>query len=306
MKRDEERELLTRVAWMYHIGGMSQKKIAEDLGFTRIKVTRLLKQAVESGIVHVSIDTAYFSFFALEQELMLASGLRWCVVIPTVPNLNEALARGLAHLCNEIIGLRGSVGVGLSRSLSLTHFYLDKHKCHVSSVVSICGATMPHLSLKLIDPGFRIADSLGAEFYTIWAPLIVSSEADGNMLKRDYYISMVMEMARNVDYALVGIGNVEDSQLIDSGYITDEDYKSILASGATGEILGHYFALNGEPRRTVINDRLIAVDFPMKCPVLAAAGGSAKTRALRSGCVQGLVTDEKTAEAVLKMLHGAG
>jgi DNA-binding transcriptional regulator LsrR (DeoR family) len=306
MKNVEDRELLTRVAWMYYYGGMNQQEIADELSFTRVKITRLLKLAVDRGIVHITIDKSYFSLFSLENELKNVSGLRYCIVVPSDGNLIDAISRGVAHLCGDIIGIRGNLGVGLSRTFNQVDLYLNKEKCRISSVVSICGTTTPNLSLKSGNSGYRIAQVLGVEFYTIWAPVIVGPGVDGRAIMQDRYISMVMEMANNVDYALVGIGNVDDSQLIESKYISGDDYKSIMACNVEGEILGHYFTVDGIVKPTIINDRLISVDFPMKCPVLAAAGGPAKIRviagAIRSGLIQGLVTDEKTATAVIAML----
>jgi DNA-binding transcriptional regulator LsrR (DeoR family) len=306
MKDGKGRELLTRIAWMYYLGGMNQQEIADEFSFTRVKVTRLLKQAVECGIVHITIGKSYFSLFSLENELKKVSGLRYCIVVPSVGDLVDALSRGLAYLCGDIIGIRGNLGVGLSRSLNHVALYLDKKKCRINSVVSICGTTTPNLSLKSVNSGYSIAQALGVEFYTIWAPVIVGPEVNGKAIMQDRYISMVLEMANNVDYALVGIGNADASQLIESKYISDDDYKSIMACNVEGEILGHYFTIDGTVKPTIIDDRLISVDLPMKCPVLAAAGGPAKIRvitgAIRSGLIQGLVTDEKTAIAVTAML----
>jgi DNA-binding transcriptional regulator LsrR (DeoR family) len=235
------------------------------------------------------------------------SGLTYCVVVPAVPNLIDALSRGTAHLCNDIIGIKGSLGFGFSRSLGRLDLYLKKEKCNIRSVVSLCGTTSPNLALRSFNSGFHIAQALDVDFYTILSPMIVSPELNSRVIKKDRYISMVLEMAESVDIALVGIGNADDSQLTDSKYISEDDYKHIVSSNAVGEIIAHYFTLDGKITHTQIDDRLISVDFPMKCPVIAAAGGPAKIRsivgAIRSGFIQGLVTDEKTAEAVIKILN---
>lgn len=303
----EENELLFRISWMYYFGSMNQQQIADELSLSRVKVIRLLQRALDLGIVLISMDSKNCSLLSCEKELKEATGLKYCVVVPSLPDLADALSRGAAHLCNDIIAMKGQLGIGLSRSMKYMYKYLDKQKCKVSSVISIAGSTSPNLALTHLNNGFQIAQALGVDYYTIWAPVIVDKEINCEMIKKDRYISMVLEMAENVDIALVGIGNADDSQLTDSKYISEDDYKHIVSSNAVGEIIAHYFTLDGKITRTQIDARLISVDFPMKCPVIAAAGGPAKIRsiagAIRSGFIQGLVTDEKTAEAVIKILN---
>ncbi len=78
------------------------------------------------------------------------------------------------------------------------------------------------------------------------------------------------------------------------------------ADGAIGEILVRPFTLDGRFVGDELRDRTIAFDardLP-RIPVrIAVAGGTTKVRpilgALRSGVVTALVTDRRTAEAVL-------
>lgn len=305
--REEHNELLTRVSWMYYIGGMSQQEIAGELSLSRIKVIRLLQKALDLGIVRISIGDANYSLYTLEKEIKDVTGITYCVVAPSLPDLADALSRGTAHLCNDIISMKGRLGVGLSRSIRYLHKYLDKQKCKVDSVISIGGSTSPNLALTHLNNGFQIAQALGVDYYTIWAPVIVGEEVGSEVIKKDRYISMVLEMAQDSDYTLVGIGNTKTSQLIDMKYITREDFRRITESRAEGEIMGRYFSIEGKQVPVGIEERIISVQFPMQCPVIGIAGGMDKDKAivsaLRSGWLQGLVTDEHTAQGILKILR---
>jgi DNA-binding transcriptional regulator LsrR (DeoR family) len=90
-------------------------------------------------------------------------------------------------------------------------------------------------------------------------------------------------------------------------YISDVDLKNITASGAKGELMGSFFSIEGKETKTGLEKRIISVDFPMKCPVIAVAGGKVKISAiaslLRSGRIQGLVTDESAALGVIELLR---
>jgi DNA-binding transcriptional regulator LsrR (DeoR family) len=304
---DKEGELVTRVSWMYYFASMHQQEIADELNISRIKVTRLLKQALDSGVVDISIKDSSYSLFSLENELKSLTGLKYCVVVPSLHNLSDVLSRGTAHLCMDIIKMKGNLGVGMTRSLCDIHKYLNKKDCGINSVVSIGGSTSPALGLAPWNIGFHIAQALGIDFYTIWAPLLVSHEENATAIKKDKYISTVLEMASNVDYALVGIGDTVDSQLLNMKYISDEDLKNVTDSGAKGELMGSFFSIDGKKIKTGLEKRIVAVEFPMKCPVIAVAGGIIKAEAivslLRSGILQGLVTDETAALEVLKLLN---
>jgi DNA-binding transcriptional regulator LsrR (DeoR family) len=302
-----EHELLFRISWMYYFGSMNQQQIADELSLSRIKVIRLLQRALDLGIVLISMDSKNCSLLSCEKELKAATGLKYCVVVPSLPDLADALSRGAAHLCNDIISMKGRLGIGLSRSIKYLYKYLDKQKCKVSSVISIAGSTSPNLALTHLNNGFQIAQVLGVDYYTIWAPVIVGKEIDSEVIKKDRYISMVLEMAQHSDYVLMGIGSAKDSQIIDMKYITEEDVKIISASNVESEIMGRWFTIDGEMAPTGIEKRIISVDFPMECPVIGVAGGKDKVKAivgaLRSGWLQGLVTDEHTAKGILKLMQ---
>lgn len=305
MAKSQETELLARIAWMYYYGKMNHQDIAKELGLSRIKVTRLLKTAHEAGIIEIKIRSENVSLFSLETAMKELFGLDYCIVVPSIADLDDSLARGTAHLLNDIVKYTGSLGVGLSRTLKNISQYIEKEKNSFSSVVSICGAATSRLAYSPLNVGLSIAKAVSIDFYAIWAPVIVADDADNPVLKRDKYISMVLEMAEQVDVALVGIGDVDDSLLMEMDYISRKEYDSIIQSGCVGEVIGNYFTLDGQKVSTSIDNRLISVKFPMKCPVIGVAGGPHKVNpiigAIKSGFIQGLVTDERTAQEILRV-----
>src|SRR5687768_2948008 len=61
--------LLTKVARLYHEHGLRQPQIAEQLSISQPRVSRLLKQAVELGIVRVTVATPAGVHAELEEEI---------------------------------------------------------------------------------------------------------------------------------------------------------------------------------------------------------------------------------------------
>ena len=80
---DQGTRLLVKVAQLYHLQGLNQDQIGRQLGVSRSKVSRMLKEARERGLVEISIH--YPSRFSLELERRLEAelGLREAVVVNT-------------------------------------------------------------------------------------------------------------------------------------------------------------------------------------------------------------------------------
>lgn len=64
--------LLERVAWLYYIAKKTQREIASILGINRSKVSRLLKEGEEKGIVEHVVHLYNHQYFPeIEAKLCL-------------------------------------------------------------------------------------------------------------------------------------------------------------------------------------------------------------------------------------------
>jgi len=139
------------------------------------------------------------------------------------------------------------------------------------------------------------------------APLLVDSPDIKQAMLRDGSIKAALQTAANSQLALVGIGNLEDSApLVRYGHLSAEDRKRLLQSGAVGDVSARFFDIQGEPV-TILDDRLIAIEREELAhipTVVAVAAGPEKYAAirgaLRSGYVAVLVTDETTAQEIVR------
>lgn len=302
-----DKELLTRIAWMYYYDDMNQQAIAVRLNINRVKVNRLLKRIRTEKIVRIEIDDNHRRLYSIEDRLRRISGLSYVVVVPSMNDLNDAVCRGVGHLLNDVLGPVGRLGLGLSRTLSGLSSYLDSAKSGIESVVSLSGTATPTLALTPDNAALSISQELGIDYFAIWSPVIAAPAVDAATVKKDKFIADVLNMAAASRYALVGIGSAKDSQLVETGYISEEELDEIKSRGVVGEIMGHYYTRDGRPRKTSVDHRIVAVDFPMKCPVIGAAGGADKALptagAILAGYIQGIVTDEETAESIIEELQ---
>jgi lsr operon transcriptional repressor len=117
-------------------------------------------------------------------------------------------------------------------------------------------------------------------------------------------------LTRQADITLVGIGPVNSklSGLYRTGYLTEDDARRLLQAGVVGDVAGHLLDITGTLADVPENNRLVALDLESlkQIPhVIGIAGGALKVpvilAALRSGCLNVLITDATTAAEILKM-----
>jgi erythritol transport system ATP-binding protein len=88
--------------------------------------------------------------------------------------------------------------------------------------------------------------------------------------------------------------------------LTPGDMAAIAAAGGVGEMLGHFFDAEGRPVETAVTRRIVTPPFDTLRGrrIVALAGGARKPAAIRavlaSGLLAGLVTDERTARAIVE------
>ena len=106
---------------------------------------------------------------------------------------------------------------------------------------------------------------------------------------------------------LVGIGTtVAEAELVTTGMIEPAEMAAIARAGGVGEMLGHFFDLRGRPVENDLTRRIVTqpLDSLRDRRIVALAGGAIKVDAIRavlaSGLLTGLITDERTARAIVE------
>jgi DNA-binding transcriptional regulator LsrR (DeoR family) len=147
-----------------------------------------------------------------------------------------------------------------------------------------------------------LAERTGAEAYVMPVPFFANTVKDKQVLQSQYGVSEVIAMARQASLYIAGIGEVDAKSFIASGgMIDDADIAAIKATGACAEMLGHFFRADGAHAPNSVSDRAMAprIEDLKSHRIVALAGGTSKTQAVRailsSGLVFGLLTDEATA-----------
>ena len=80
---DKDERFLAQVAWAIYIEGLTQEKVAEKLGATRLRVNKALSEAHRQGLVRISFNTPFAACTELEAGLCARFGFRQAYVAPS-------------------------------------------------------------------------------------------------------------------------------------------------------------------------------------------------------------------------------
>ncbi|MDL2398035.1 sugar-binding transcriptional regulator [Rhizobium mayense] len=308
---DADESLAVRAAWLHYAGGLTQSEVAKRLGVPSVKAHRLIARAVAEGVVKVTIDGDIVECVELETRLAERFGLQYCEVAPDLGEEGfefRALGQaGAGFLKREIErGDNKVIGLGHGRTLSSAVHHMPRLNAKGLRFVSMLGGLSRNYVANPYDVMHRIAEKTGAHAYMMPVPFFANTGEDREVMLAQRGVKEVFDLANNADLKLVGLGTVDtDAQLVLSGMVEPREIAEIAASGGVGEILGHFFDADGRILETTLTARTLSASLPRSKTerLVALAGGVAKAEAIRavlkSRCLYGLITDERTAQALL-------
>lgn len=309
-----DRRLLSKVSKLYYEQELSQQEIARRLQLSRPKVSRLLGQARDEGIVQITVLSPPDTYADLEQQLEVEFGLLEAVVTEGGEGLAPAqLAReiGAAAAAYFRRTLQDGDVVGISWGTTLNamvHALLPQAVEGVHVVQLNGGLGPPEAEVHSTNLCHRLAQALDSRLTLLPAPGIVDSAAIKEAILSDKNIQHAMGLIEQVTVAYVGVGApTPDSVLMRDGTIMrQEQLDGLRAKGAVGDIALRFFDADGQPVGSELSGRTIGISLAQLqgIPrVVGVAGGPQKIdvihAALKGGLINVLVTDEATARRVL-------
>ncbi|MDP2734562.1 MAG: sugar-binding transcriptional regulator [Hoeflea sp.] len=293
------------------MAGNTQDEIARKLGVSRQSAQRLVSLAVSEKLVKVRLDHPIAKCMELAHGLTQKFGLVTCEVAPTDPDAPTALT-GIAQLAaSEIERILKSdhpkiIALGTGRALRACVEQLPKMDCPQHRIVSLLGNMMSDGAATPYNVVIRMADRVNARHYPMPLPVFARSIEEKRLLQQQEAVHNILELARQADITFVGIGNIGDSApLLIDGFVSREEMRALLKAGGVGEITSWVFDRNGKLIDGLTNDRVASAVLqisPAK-PVVAIAVGAQKAEAIlaamRGSLINGLITDEATAEQLL-------
>ena len=301
-----------RAGWLYYVAGNNQEEIARKLGISRQTAQRLVSLSISEGLVKVRLDHPIARCMELADQLRKRFALDLVEVVPTDPG-SDSTTIGVAHAAAAEIERRLRsidpivMAIGTGRTLKSAIEQLPPMECPQHKIVSLTGSIAPDGSAAFYNVIFNIADQVKARSYPMPLPVIAASVHDREMLQGQILIRETLALAARADITFVGIGDLgAQAPLFLDGFITELELKALQKAGAVGEICGWAFDTEGRLIEGLTNDRVVSAPIPSRetSLVVALAKGDRKLPGIRAALnrrlVNGLITDELTAEKLLK------
>jgi DNA-binding transcriptional regulator LsrR (DeoR family) len=300
-----------RAGWMYYVGGKTQDEIAKTLKTSRQSAQRLVALSMSEGLVKVRLEHPIARCMELAQGIKKKFGLTFCEVVPSVdddPNSTLGLGQAGAAAIERALKFDApqTIAFGTGRVLRACADELSILHCPQHKIVSLVGNIADNGEATRYDVAVHVADRVKAQHYPMPIPVIASSKLEREIWQQQQHISRIHTLAEQADISFVGIGNLGSvSPLYKDGFIDDDQLATLAESGASGEIISWIFNEEGALISCDINERVTS--FKLKAmpekPVVGVAAGDNKLHAirgaLRSKLLNGLITTERTASALL-------
>lgn len=300
-----------RAGWLYYVAGNTQDEIARKLGVSRQSAQRLVSLAMAEGLVKVRIDHPIANCLDLADRLRQRFNLAYCDVVPTDPGSSSTtlgIAQATAAEMERWLTRKEPVvvAIGTGRTLKSAVEALPRIECPQHRIVSLTGNISPDGAAAYYNVIFTLADKVSARSFPMPLQVIAGSPEERAALHGQAMIRANLDLAAKADVTFVGIGELgADAPLCVDGFVSRADMAALQAVGACGEIVGWAFDVSGRKIPGLTNDRVASAPLPDrgKALVIGAAKGGRKLPAIRAalsgGLINGLVTDEKTAAALL-------
>jgi DNA-binding transcriptional regulator LsrR (DeoR family) len=316
--RQDQYELLARIAHRYYVDGRTQEQIAREFALSRPKVQRLLVQARQAGVVEIRIQAPSWLHLELEDALCAIFHLTDAIVSPSradPQSQREAVARSAAQYLERRLHDGAVVAVGHGRDTGeVPRFFRPGRRLDCAFVSAMGGSPRVDAPTNPNEICRALAERCGGRAESLYAPAYVESAEMRDRLLEQEAIAHTLRLAGQASVALVGIGGTDDGcTMVRSGCLSTTEIARLARQGAVGDVLGNYVDVEGRLIAAPHRDRLVALsvdDLRRIETVVAVASEAEKPLAilgtLRAGVIDVLIVDESNARAVLDMARRGG
>jgi DNA-binding transcriptional regulator LsrR (DeoR family) len=300
-----------RAGWLYYIAGKTQDEIARQLKVSRATVQRLVSLCLAERLITFRLEHPIAACMDLATRLNDRFTLRTCEIVPTdadVPTTVAGIAERAASLLEATLRSRKPVivAIGTGRAMRAAVEQLPPMNRPDHQLVSLVSNISTDGSASFFDTVGRLAELTQARHYPTPLPILMSSEAERDRMLGMGPMKKVRTLAARADLRLVGVGQMDkNAQFHLDGFINRQELSELMKLGAVGELTGWAYDARGRFLKGGTNRRLTSLPHPVPATALtvAAALGPAKVpailAALRGRLINGLITDEATAKALL-------
>lgn len=300
----------------FYLDGLSKSDIADELGISRFKVSRLLDAARRDGIVRITVEVPADVDLHLSGELAEVYGIRQALVVRVLDDAEDVVRLQLGRAAAALLAgsLTASDVLGLSWGKTLYSLVASLDGLPPCTVVQIVGGVPANLDVSSMELVRRLAARASGPVYPLHVPMLLGTPQAAQALRDEPQVRATFAMFGRLTRAVVGIGAWEPEAEAMSRALDRRQIEQARRAGVVADVCMTLLDERGVPVAVEgVSDRVIAIDTGTlsRVPeVVALAGGRVKARAvaaaLRSGLVHRLVTDELCAAELLRLAAAGG
>jgi deoxyribonucleoside regulator len=312
MENDKLNKII-EVSRLYYQLDYSQQEIAKKLDVSRPTVSRLLKQAKDSGIVEIKIHNPVEAGELLTERLKDKFGLKEVVVASVSEYDHTLIKRHLGEVAasylNRVVKDYDVIATSWGTTVYEVATKLKPKPISHTTVVQLNGG-VSHSETKTYASEIihLFGEAFNTQTFLLPLPAIVDHIVVKQAIEADRHIHKILDLGKQANIAIFSVGTpVVDSVLLQAEYFSKED-QHLIQSKAAGEICSRFFDKNGEVCVENLNNRTIGIELhelAKKEKSILVAGGPKKLEAIY-GALKGkyanvLITDEHTASLLIEM-----
>ena len=307
-----DKSILAKIAKLYYNDGLTQSEISKELDLERSRISRLLKQAKELGIVKISINESYVEQFELGEKIKKKYNLKDVVLVDSNDEMIDSICERTHDYLQKVTYKNEIVGIAWGRILCEISKYKPEETNKKLNFVALTGG---YGNLKeyahINEMVYNLSKAYKGESYFIDFPLIVDNANMRSEVYKSKFFERILNIWDKLGTVLVGIGSIHKEksviwesgllELIESEYIWD----MVKAKGAVGDICTRFYGENGQ-LETDFEERTVGINIEklknMKNSI-GIAVGETKTAAIKAAIknkyINILISDVDTGRKLL-------
>ncbi|AZO94280.1 sugar-binding domain-containing protein [Halocella sp. SP3-1] len=311
----ERLQLLYLIAYDYYINELKQQEIAQKHDINRVQVSRYLSEAKEKGLIEINvINPLKNKNQYLKEEIMEKFPVKKVLIAITYNQSREDILEALAKKAQEYINSTflpaDQVGIGWGTTLFqlAKNFKADRLLNDIKFIPLVGGSHKFDKEFQANNISFMIAEKLGAKSFPLMAPFYANNLKEYETIIKNSDVKKILDKWNELTKIIVGIGsNFSKTPLMKLNVLNEKDLTKLLNFRQVGDILTHYFNLEGQFCELDIYNKLISCspdNLSNVKEVIAVAGGLEKkesiTGALKTGLIDTIILDNITADKIIK------
>ncbi|WP_428377400.1 sugar-binding transcriptional regulator [Lichenicoccus sp.] len=298
-------------AWLYYEEGLTQHDVAQRLGISRASVNNLLQTARDTGVVTIAVAPRHLQTVALAKELADRYGCAHCLVVPNDAGrrpVHERVGHAGARLLAGQLRPDDVLGVAWGRTVYALSEAMPQLDLPGMSVVQVMGSAVGGERFTAELCTSNIAGRVRGRCIYLHAPGIVSRPAVKSVLMAEPALVEQFRIIAACNRIVFGVGSMQSISIASDGgfLLAPHEAGPAIARGAVASLAGRFIDAAGCAVPCRFDDRLIGIttDAIRAVPErICVAAGPDKVRPIRAvlagGYVTSLVTDQRTAQALL-------